>query len=252
MADIVVQDEDAIRVITMNRPQKKNALTQEMYFQMANALNGAASESRIRAVILSGVPGAFTSGNDLSNFLARGTQVGNGDSHEERSGGTTLLEALIKNRKPLIAAVDGVAVGIGVTMLFHCDYVVASSESEFTTPFVKLGLIPEAASTLLAPAAIGYHRAFELLVMGRRMNADDAYRAGFVNEVVDSGKALEKSLLAAQHIALLPPMAVAITRQLMRSPASESEIRMDLELKHFKERVSSPEAIEAFGRFLNK
>ncbi|WP_371435220.1 enoyl-CoA hydratase/isomerase family protein [Polaromonas sp.] len=251
MADIELQHDGRVRIITMNRPKKKNALTQEMYLDMAEAVDDASSNTQIKAIVLTGSPEAFTAGNDISNFLARGTETPRADENQ-RSGGMIFLDSLLKSTVPIVAAIEGMAIGIGTTMLFHCDYVVASNEASFTTPFVGLGLIPEAASTLLAPAALGYRKAFEMLVMGRRMTAHDCYRAGFVNEVVESGAALKIALIAAQHIASLPTDAVAITRQLMRSTTAEIGQRMELEAKIFRQRVRSPEAIEAFQKFLSK
>lgn len=218
---------------------------------MAKAIDSASTNTQLKAVVLTGAPGAFTAGNDLSNFLARGTETPRADENQ-RSGGMIFLDSLLKSTVPIVAAIEGVAIGIGTTMLFHCDYVVASNDASFATPFVGLGLIPEAASTLLVPTAVGYRKAFEMLVMGRKMNAHDCYRAGFVNEVVESGSALKAALMAAQHIASLPIEAVAITRKLMRSATPEIGERMELEAKIFKQRVRSPEAIEAFQKFLSK
>lgn len=250
MSDIIIQDEGAIRVITMNRPEKKNALTAAMYYEMTDVLDATASDAAIRVIVIAGAGGSFTSGNDLSTFLERGTAAE--DAEPKRSGGATLLGGLLRNRKPLVAAVDGLAVGIGTTMIFHCDYVVASARASFSTPFVKLGLTPEGAATLLVPAAIGHHRAFELLAMGRRMDAAWAHRSGFVNELCDDGQALERALVAAREIAALPPQALALTRALMRRGDDEVGRRIEDELVHFNERMKSPEAVEAFRRFLKK
>lgn len=251
MADVMVEDDGPVRIIKMNRPHKRNALTQDMYFAMTDALNATAGEDHIRVIVVGGVAGAFTAGNDLSYFLARASKDKEGVEGTP-SGGATLLQGLLRNRKPLVAAVDGVAVGIGTTMLFHCDYVVASTDAVFATPFVGLGLIPEGAATLLVPAAIGHHRAFELLVMGRRMKAEAAYRAGFVNEIVESGKTLESALSCAREIAALPLEAVALTRRLMRASEMEIGERIQVELSHFNERMHSPEAAAAFASFLKK
>lgn len=255
MADLEIQDLGPVRVIQMNRPDKKNALTQEMYFTMTEVLDASAHEDRVRAIVISGTPGAFTSGNDLSYFLAKGSEDQSQEqsaSAEKRSGGATLLRGLLRNKKPLLAAVDGIAVGIGTTMLFHCDYVVASKKAVFATPFTALGLVPEGAGTLLIPHSIGHQRAFALLAMGRRLTAEAAQQAGFVNEVVESGQALEIALAAANEVAALPPQAVALTRALMRPSDEEIGSRIELELKHFMERMRSPEAVEAFRKFLRK
>lgn len=250
MSDILVRDDAAIRVITMNRPDKKNALTQEMYHTIARTLDTTADDKAIRAIVIAGVPGAFTAGNDLADFMAAGS------SNEKQgfgtSGGSTLLHALLRNPKPLIAAVDGVAIGIGTTMMFHCDYVVATKASTFATPFVGLGLVPEGASSLLMPRAMGHQRAFELLVMGRRIDGEAAHQAGFVNQVAAPGQAEAEALKVAAEIAKLPPEAVAISKRLMRLPPEQVAERFALEGKHFGEQMRSPEALAAFRGFLER
>lgn len=250
MSDILVRDDAAIRVITMNRPDKKNALTQEMYHTIARTLDATADDKAIRCIVIAGVPGAFTAGNDLADFMAAGS------SNEQRefgtSGGSTLLHALLRNPKPLVAAVDGVAIGIGTTMMFHCDYVVATKASTFATPFVGLGLVPEGASSLLMPRAMGHQRAFELLVMGRRIDGEAAHQAGFVNQVAAPGQAEAEALKVAAEIAKLPPEAVAISRRLMRLPPEQVAERFALEGKHFGEQMRSPEALAAFRGFLER
>ena len=177
-AEILVTEEDGIRIVRMNRPEKKNALTQTMYTEMTHALREAEARDAIRCVVLTGSPGAFCAGSDISDFQRRA------------EGGlkpvtVDFLHALARNPKPLLAAVDGLAIGIGTTMLLHCDYVVAARGATFATPFTKLGLIPEAASSLLGPMRMGHARAFALLVMGRSMSAEDAKAAGLINAVVD-------------------------------------------------------------------
>jgi enoyl-CoA hydratase/carnithine racemase len=176
---IVVQDEGAVRVIRMNRPEKKNALTQPMYDAMTAALREAGASTAIRCIMLAGGPGAFCAGSDIGEFQRR---VEGG----LESITVEFLHVLARNQKPLVAAVGGLAVGIGTTMLFHCDHVVAATNAVFTTPFIKLGLIPEAASSLLAPRRLGYARAFALLVMGRPLAAAEAKEVGLVNTVVDA------------------------------------------------------------------
>jgi len=241
-AEIVVTEEDGIRIVRMNRPDKKNALTQPMYEEMTRALREAAANEAIRCVVLTGGPGAFCAGSDISDFQKRA------------EGGlkpitVDFLHALVRNPKPLLAAVDGLAIGIGTTMLLHCDYVVATSAATFATPFTRLGLIPEAASSLLGPMRMGHARAFALLVMGRSMSAEEAKAAGLINAVVDA-EALEKAVLqAAREIAALPAGAVALARKLMRGDLDELSRRVDTEAMHFKERLQSEEARAAFAAF---
>lgn len=242
-AEIVVTDEDGIRIVRMNRPEKKNALTQPMYAEMTRALRQAGTSEAIRCVVLTGGPGAFCAGSDISDFQKRA------------EGGlkpitVDFLHALVRNPKPLLAAVDGLAIGIGTTMLLHCDYVVATATATFATPFTRLGLIPEAASSLLGPMRMGHARAFALLVMGRSMSADEAKAAGLINAVVDA-EDLEKTVLqAAREVASLPAGAVALARKLMRGDLDEVSRRVDTEAMHFKERLQSDEARAAFAAFL--
>src|SRR5207344_2408843 len=168
---LIVSDEEATRVITLRRPEKKNAITQDMYRAMSDAIDTAQNNPAIRCLIITGGSGVFTAGNDLEDFLKDGTS--NTDA-PRASNAVKFLYSLAHNTKPIIAAVDGVAVGIGTTMLFHCDYVLASKTARFSAPFIHLGLVPEAASTLLMPRTMGHQRAFAMLVMGRSMDADAA------------------------------------------------------------------------------
>ena len=168
---LIVTDEDATRVITLRRPEKKNAITQDMYRAMSDAIDTAQNNPDIRCLIITGGSGVFTAGNDLEDFLKDGTS--NSDT-PRASNAVKFLYSLAHNAKPIIAAVDGVAIGIGTTMLFHCDYVLASKTATFSTPFIHLGLVPEGASSLLMPRTMGHQRAFAMLVMGRTMSADEA------------------------------------------------------------------------------
>jgi enoyl-CoA hydratase/carnithine racemase len=239
---IIVQDEDAVRIIRMNRPEKKNALTQPMYAEMTRALREAGGNAAIRCIVLAGAQNAFCAGSDIGDFQKRG------------EGGlepvtVDFLHALAKNEKPLVAAVGGTAVGIGTTMLLHCDHIVAATGVIFATPFLKLGLIPEAASSLLAPQRMGHARAFSLLVMGRPLSAADAKEAGIVNTVVDADAVDDTALQAAREIAALPPNAVKLARRLMRSQDESVSERIETEATHFKELLKSDEARAAFAAF---
>jgi enoyl-CoA hydratase/carnithine racemase len=241
--DVAVTDDGAVRVIRMNRPAKKNALTLAMYGSLAQALQEADQSEATRCSLIAGVPGAFCAGNDITDFLQASSGGLDTRAHH-------FLHALAGRQKPLVAAVDGVAVGVGTTMLLHCDHVVASTATTLSTPFIKLGLIPEAASTMLAPMRMGYARAFSLLVMGRPLSAAEAKDAGIVNSVVDSGEVEAVALAAAREIAALPPHAVAVTRGLMRSQTDEILKRIDQESAHFRDLLQSDEARGAFMAFL--
>jgi enoyl-CoA hydratase/carnithine racemase len=241
--DIAVTDDGAVRIIRMNRPEKKNALTLAMYTDMTRALQEADQSEAIRCVVIAGAPGAFCAGNDITDFL-----MASGGGVDPR--GHEFLHTLARRQKPLVAAVNGVAIGIGTTMLFHCDHVVAGATSTLSTPFLKLGLIPEAASTLLAPMRMGYARAFSMLVMGRPLTAEEAKDAGIVNTVADAAEVEDLALKAAREIAALPPRSVAVTRGLMRSPLDDVIQHINTESAHFKELLQSDEARAAFTAFL--
>jgi enoyl-CoA hydratase/carnithine racemase len=240
---VTVADDGAVRVIRMNRPEKKNALTQPMYAEMTRALTEASTNQAIRCIVLAGAPGAFCAGSDIGDFQKRA-------EGGLKSVTMDFLYALARNQRPMVAAVGGVAVGIGTTMLLHCDYVVAVANATLSTPFTKLGLIPEAASSLLAPLRMGHARAFAMLAMGRPLSAADAKAAGLVNEVVDAAAVDEVALGAAREIAALPPGAVAVARKLMRGDLDDVVKRIDTEAMHFKERLQSDEARAAFAAFL--
>ena len=241
---IIVKDEGPIRIIRMNRPEKKNALTSAMYDAMAEAIETANGSSPIRCVLICGAPGAFSAGNDLGDFMKAATGG-------EGLGNAVLrfLYALACAERPLVAAVTGVAVGIGTTMMLQCDYAVAASDARFSTPFVALGLVPENASSLIAPRLMGHRRAFELLVMGKPLSGDEAKAAGLVNQVVPTDQVEAEAMKAAQQIAALPPEGVSISRRLMKGTPDEAVKRIDEEAAAFKQRLSSPEAREAFAAF---
>ncbi len=244
---VTVTDSGAIRTVRMNRPDKKNALTSAMYDAMAAAIESASTNVGIRCVLIAGAPGAFSAGNDLQEFSQAATS-GEGLALPV----VRFLHALARSERPLVAAVQGLAVGVGTTMLLHCDHVVAGADARFSTPFVSLGLVPEAASSLLAPRLMGHRRAFELLVMGRPLDAAAAQAAGLVNTVVPPGDVEAEAIRAAQHIAALPAEAVAASRRLMRGSLDETTARIDEEVRLFKERLQSAEAQAAFSAFLTR
>ena len=243
---LIVTDEDATRVITLRRPEKKNALTQDMYLAMSEAINGAQDNAAIRCIVITGGSGVFTAGNDLEDFLKDGTA--NSDK-PRASNAIKFLHALANNTKPIIAAVDGIAIGVGTTMLFHCDYVLASTSATFSTPFIHLGLVPEGASSLLVPRTMGHQRAFAMLVMGRTVSAEEAREAGFVNAVVATGHTETEARKVAREICALPAEAVAISRKLLKLPPDEMIQRINQESALFGERMRSEEAVNAFKAF---
>jgi enoyl-CoA hydratase/carnithine racemase len=243
MADaIAVTDDGGIRTIRINRPEKKNALTLAMYAGMTDALGEAQQNDAVRCVIFAGAPDVFCAGNDLADFLKAAEGGLDTRAHD-------FITSLAHTRKPIVAAVNGAAVGVGTTMLLHCDHVIAGRGATLSTPFLKLGLIPEAASTMLAPLRLGHARAFSLLVMGRPLAAEAARDAGLVNTVVDPAEVDSVALKAAQEIAALPPRALAVTRALMRGNTDAIRERMETESGHYKDFLKSDEARAAFQAF---
>jgi enoyl-CoA hydratase/carnithine racemase len=246
---LIVTDEDAMRVITLRRPEKKNAITQDMYRGISEAIDTAQANPAIRCTIITGGSGVFTAGNDLEDFLKDGTS--NTDA-PRASNAVKFLYSLAHNAKPLVAAVDGIAIGIGTTMLFHCDYVIASTTTTFSTPFIHLGLVPEGASSLLAPRAMGHQRAFAMLVMGRALGAEEALAAGFVNAIVAPGHVEAEARKVAREICALPAEAVAISRKLLKTSPEDLTRRIDQEGHLFSERMRSGEAVAAFKAFFSR
>jgi enoyl-CoA hydratase/carnithine racemase len=244
---IIVADEDSTRTITMRRPEKKNTLTQDMYLAMSDAIDTAQSNPAIRCLILTGRSGVFTAGNDIGDFLQAATA--RDDDVARPRNAVIFLQSLVNNKKPIIAAVDGIAIGIGTTMVFHCDYVIASTTATFSSPFIQYGLVPEGATSLLLPNMVGHQRAFAMLVMGRSMGAQDAREAGFVNTVVPPGHAVVEARKVAREICALPAEAVAIARKLLKLPTEDLVRRIGEEDRFFGERMRSPEAIAAFQNF---
>lgn len=242
--DVIVTDEGAVRTIRMNRLAKRNALTSAMYDTMAEAIETA---GRARCLLIAGGPDAFCAGNDLGDFLKTATS-GQGVGKEV----LRFLHAIAGCETPIVAAVAGAAVGVGATMLLHCDYVVAADNARFSTPFVSLGLVPEAASSLLVPRLVGPRRAFAMLVMGQVLDVESAVGCGLVNTVVTPDALEAEALKAARGIAALPPEAVAAARRLIRGTPDEIHARIDAEAEVFKQRLQSPEARAAFEAFLSR
>jgi len=244
--NIVVTEERGTRVITLRRPSKKNAITQDMYREMSRAIDTAQNNPDIRCMIITGGSGVFTAGDDIDDFMQA-------DSNSETlSDGVKFLYSLTLNAKPIIAAVDGASIGMGTVMLFHCDYVLASNAATFSAPYIHLGLVPVGAASLLMPNTMGYQRAFAMLVMGRTFTAAEAHTAGFVNTVVSPGHTEVEARKVARDICRLPADAVAASRKLLRAPPEELTRRIDQEGHLFGERLKSDEAIAAFKAFASR
>ena len=247
---IGIERAQGVQTIRMQRPEKKNALLPAMYAAMHRALVDGDASSDVRAHIITGSGGVFSAGNDIKDFMgraARGAPV-TGESPVHR-----FIGYLPRVEKPLIAAVDGLAVGVGATMLFHCDLVFASTTARIMTPFLDLGLVPEAGSSLLAPRRMGHARAFELLVLGEPFSASRAREAGIVNAVVEAGELESVARSAALRLAAKPPAALRIARELLRGAGVDEIVeRLEAESRLFAERMTSPEAAEAFQAFVEK
>ena len=244
---VVVTDEGPIRIVRMNRPEKKNALTMAMYDAMSAAIEDAGRDPALRCLVIAGHPTAFCAGNDLADFLNAANTGGAFGPPIMR-----FLYALARCDVPLVAAVRGNAVGVGTTMLMHCDHVVAGTDARFATPFVSLGLVPEAGSSLIAPRLMGHARAFSLLVMGRPLNADQAKAAGLVNTVLPPDEVEAEAMTAAGDIARLPAQAVLAARRLLRGSRDDIVARIDEEAELFRIRMRSPEAHAAFAAFISR
>ncbi len=245
MSDLVtVSDDGPVRTVRMNRPDKKNALTLAMYEAMAAGLESAVDNAALRCLLIAGGADDFCAGNDISDFVKMAGQGALGAPI------VRFLYALANCEMPMVAAVQGNAVGIGTTMLMHCDHVVASTEARLSTPFVGLGLLPEAASSLIAPRLMGNARAFSLLVMGRPLNAADAKAAGLVNTIVAPAAVEAEAMKAAREIAALPPEAAAAARKLLRGSYDDIIARLEKETTMFEARLQSAEARAAFEAFL--
>jgi enoyl-CoA hydratase/carnithine racemase len=232
--------------IEIHRPEKKNAFTAEMYRQLGEALSAAAADKDVRAVLIHGTSDCFSSGNDVGDFLKH-----------RPSGGETpaamLFRALPALEKPVVAAVAGPAVGIGCTLLLHCDLVFATAGARFQLPFVPLGLVPEFGSTFLLPLLAGYQRAAELFLLGQPFTAERAREAGIVNAVVPENELLDTAEKAVMQLAALPPESIRLTKRLLKATqAAAVEARIAEETRLFTERLGSPEAKEAMSAFLEK
>jgi enoyl-CoA hydratase/carnithine racemase len=242
--DVEVAREDRVLRVTLNRPTKKNALTRAMYATLAAALAEAEADSAIRVVLFSGGSAVFTAGNDLNDFLASGPDL---------AAVTQFITALSRATKPMIAAVNGVAVGIGATMLLHCDLVYVGRTASLSFPFLNLALIPEFGSTALLPAAIGLSRATKLLYFGEKISGDEAARLGMVTEAVDDEKVQDHAAAQARLLAQRPPQALMLTRALLRRPFADALAdAIQRELDGFARQLDSVEAREALTAVAEK
>ena len=241
-----VETAGGIARIALDRPEKKNAFTAEMYRQLGDALAAADAAGDVRAVLLHGTRDCFSAGNDLADFLKP-----RASGEEPATAG--LFRALPAMKKPVVAAVAGPAIGIGCTLLLHCDLVYAAENARFQLPFVPLGIVPEFGSTLLLPLLAGYQRAAALFLLGEPFTAEQAREAGIVNAVVPVAEVLELAERKARALAALPPESIRSTKALLKSTQRGAlEARIAEESRIFAERLNSPEAKAAMNAFLEK
>lgn len=247
MSDVEVTRAGAVQVLRLNRPQKLNALTGQMYDAMSDALEAGDEDAGVAVHAFLGSGGVFTAGNDIAEFLASST----GDQAVLRSV-LRFIRVLPRVKKPMLAGVDGLAVGIGTTLLFHCDMVFATPAARFQTPFLDLGLVPEAGSSILMPARMGYARAFEMLVLGAMKDAEAMQAAGLLNAIVAPDQLEAHVLAVGAALGKKPPAALAHARRLMRGDAEAVARQTDVEAEIFARQLRSAEAREAFEAFLQK
>ena len=230
--------------LVISRAEKKNALTRAMYQQLSDEIARAAADTGVNAIVLSGEGGVFTAGNDLDDFRARAT-----DAHPAPSAGLAFIETLINCDTPVIAAVEGLAIGIGTTLLLHCDSVIAGRSTRFKTAFVDLGLVPEAASTVTMPLHLGARRSADLLLMGDTLNGEEARECGLVSRMVEDGQAVAQALVQAERLSAKPRDALIASKRLIKAPWREMIWdALERERPVFSERLRSEECRAALAR----
>ena len=246
MSDIVTDRSGSVLDILLNRPAKKNAMTSSMYIAIADVLDEAANDDQVRVVLWHGAGDSFSAGNDLEDFMKN--PPGPGESPQAR-----LMRALINFDKPIVAAVQGAAIGGGTTMLGHCDFVYAGDSARFQVPFVNLALVPEFGSSYLFPSRFGYVRAAELILLGQPFNASRAAELGLVTQVVPDQKLLATASETARKLAEKPAAALQACKRLMKQTVREQlELAVKFENAEFAARVRSADAREAFTAFIEK
>jgi enoyl-CoA hydratase/carnithine racemase len=247
MADLEMARQDGVLRLAFNRPTKKNALTGAMYDGARAALEAADRDADVGAILLHGTGGSFTAGNDIADFLAA---AGAGSQHD--SPAHRFVRAIAGCETPIVAAVEGVAVGVGMTMLFHCDLVYLAPNATLRMPFVDLGLVPEAGSSLTVPRRVGLVKANELLLLGDPIGAEEAVRVGIANAVLPADQLMVHALRQASRLAAKPRAALAATRRLIRGDRAEVLARLEAETEVFAAALRGPEARAAFAAFLER
>jgi enoyl-CoA hydratase/carnithine racemase len=246
MSDILEHIEAGVMTLTLNRVDKKNSITSAMYGLLADSLTKAKDDATVRVVVIQGHATVFSAGNDIADFLHRPPTTGEAPVFR-------FLHGIAAFPKPIVAAVCGPAVGIGTTMLFHCDLVYAGDNAAFAMPFVNLGIVPEAASSLLVPQMFGYHRAAEALLLGEPFMAEAALEVGLVNKVLPPTEANDYAQTVAKKLAAKPLSSIVETKRLLKMGQMDAvHARMDEESVIFGRMLGEPAAKEAFGAFMEK
>jgi len=244
MSAILATRRDAVLALGFNRPEKRNAITADMYQALASHIAAAEADEGVRVLLFHGLPEVFTSGNDIEDFAQR-PPMG------EDTPVFAFLRAMSEAKKPLVACVNGNAVGIGNTMLLHCEMAIAGDDARFAMPFAQLGLVPEFASSYLLPLAAGYQRAAEMLLLGEPFDAERALEAGIVTRVVPAARALDEAWAIAQRIAALPAKSVMVTKALLKAArAGAVREQLSAEGAHFRAMLTEPAARAALAAFL--
>lgn len=236
---------NGVLTVSMNRADKKNALTAEMYAEMADAFERAQQDKDVKVILITGSDGVFTAGNDLGDFLNNPPETADAPVHR-------FIRNIVSTDVPVVAAVDGVAVGIGTTMLLHFEQVFATSRARFVLPFINLALVPEAGSSMQLVECCGYRKAAELLMLGEPFSSDEAQSYGIVSQVCESGEMMELAMSMALKLAARPSKALRATKRLLRRPQESLESRIQAEMELFSKHLATPEAKEAFSAFLEK
>lgn len=246
MSDLIdISCSDYVLTIQFARPDKKNALTSAMYAAMADAIADAETNDEVRVILFKGTEGCFTAGNDVGDFLQN-------PPTDPKSPVYKFIIGLARATVPMIAAVDGVAVGIGTTLLLHCDLVLVTDTAKLQMPFVNLGLLPEAGSTYLLPRLMGHAQAAEIVMLGEPFSGKRAVELGIATRLVSADKLENEANAVAQAMAQRPPEAMRLTKKLLKRDMDKVEEAMKIEAGHFAERLVSAEAREAFSAFLEK
>lgn len=250
--EIEINVQDGVQVIRFLRADKKNALTGPMYNAMSEALDASETNDAIACHVFMGSGGIFCAGNDINDFMRRAQATATSDGKGIPAPSLDFIRRLPKVTKPMIAAVDGLAIGVGTTMLLHCDLVYASPTASLRTPFLDLGLIQEAGSTITAPERMGYPRAFELICLGEPFNAERALQAGLINAIVPADQLEATAMKAARRLVAKPRQALMTSRRLLRKNHDQISAMIDEEAQNYVSLMRSPEAREAFTAFLEK